>query len=88
MADGDFPRRFGARLTMTTRSQQKVSAHVEDVRGTAGRPLAEGEAVDKFLACARRALAHDAPEQVIEAVRELRHARDVTALSAALRSVR
>lgn len=87
MADGDFPNRYGARLTVTTHARQKLIAQVDDVRGTAGRPLAEGEALGKFLACARRALTGDAPEQVVMAVRGLRHARDVTALSAALRSV-
>ena len=32
MADGDFPNRYGARLIVTTRSNERLSAEVEDVR--------------------------------------------------------
>ena len=68
MADGDFPNRYGARLTVTTRSNEKLSAEVTDVRGTPGRPFAPGELSAKFYDCARRVLQDDAPEQLAAAV--------------------
>jgi 2-methylcitrate dehydratase PrpD len=43
MADGDFPNRYGARLTVTTQSREKLSVEVDDVRGTPARPFAPGE---------------------------------------------
>jgi len=87
MADGDFPNRYGARLTVTTRSGARHSAEVDDVRGTVDRPLAEGEALSKFLDCAGRALQDGAPEQVVAAVDALDRSADLTALSGALRAV-
>jgi 2-methylcitrate dehydratase PrpD len=88
MADGDFPKRYGARLTVTTCSGARFSAEVDDVRGTIGRPLAEGEALSKFIDCASRALRDGAPEQVVAAVDALDRAPDLSALSDALRAVR
>ena len=88
MADGDFPNRYGARLTVTTQSNEKLSAEVADVRGTPGRPFAPGELSAKFHDCARRVLQGDAPEQLAAAVGGLDHAPDLAALSRALRCVR
>jgi 2-methylcitrate dehydratase PrpD len=88
MKDGDFPNRYGARLTVTRRSGEKLSAEVEDVRGTVGRPLAEGEMLGKFLDCARLALQVGAPERVLAAVHELDRAPNLAALTGALRCVR
>lgn len=88
MADGDFPNRYGARLTVTTRSGAKLSAEVDDVRGTPSRPLTEDEVLDKFFDCASRAFRDRSPERVVMAVRELDRAPNLTALTAALRSVR
>jgi 2-methylcitrate dehydratase PrpD len=88
MADGDFPNRYGARLIVTTRSKERLSAEVEDVRGTAGRPLADGEVLGKFFDCTRRALQDEAPERVVAAVSELGSAPDLAALTTALRCVR
>jgi 2-methylcitrate dehydratase PrpD len=88
MADGDFPNRYGARLTVTTRSGEKLPAEIADVRGTAGRPLADAEVLAKFTDCAHRALREGAPERVVAAVNGLDRAPDLAALSAALRCVR
>jgi 2-methylcitrate dehydratase PrpD len=88
MPDGDFPRRYGARLTVTTRSNEKLSAEVADVRGTPGRPFAPGELSDKFYDCARRMLQEGAPEQLAAAVDALGDAPDLAALACALRRVR
>jgi 2-methylcitrate dehydratase PrpD len=88
MADGDFPNRYGARLTVTTRSGARHLVEVDDVRGTIGRPFAEGEVLRKFLDCAGRALQDGAPEQVAAAVDALDRAPDLAALSRALRAVR
>lgn len=88
MADGDFPNRYGARVIVTTRSNERLRAEVEDVRGTPGRPLADGEVLGKFLDCARRALQDGEPERVVAAVHELDRAPDLAALTAALRCVR
>ena len=63
MADGDFPNRYGARLIVTTRSNERLSAEVEDVRGTVGRPIAADEVLSKFFDCARRALEDGAPSR-------------------------
>jgi 2-methylcitrate dehydratase PrpD len=88
MADGDFPHRYGARLTVTTRAHEKLSVEVSDVRGTRGRPFARGEMSVKFYDCARRMLQGDAPEQLAAAVDTLDDATDVAALTRALRCVR
>jgi 2-methylcitrate dehydratase PrpD len=88
MPDGDFPRRYGARLTVTTRSNDKLSAEVPDVRGTPGRPFAPSELSAKFYDCARRMLQRDAPEQLAMAVDVLDDAPDLAALTRALRCVR
>lgn len=88
MTDGVFPNRYGARLTVTTRSNDKLSAEVADVRGTPGRPFAQGELPAKFYDCARRVLQGDAPERLAAAVDRLDRAPDLTALTAALRCVR
>jgi hypothetical protein len=88
MPDGDFPRRYGARLTVTTRAHEKLSAEVSDVRGTPGRPFAQGEMSVKFYDCARRMLQGDAPEQLAAAVETLDDEPDVAALTRALRRVK
>jgi hypothetical protein len=87
MVDGDFPNRYGARLTVTTRSDERLSAEVADVRGTPGRPFAQGELPAKFYDCARRMLQGDAPERLAAAVDQLDRAPDLTALTDALRCV-
>jgi 2-methylcitrate dehydratase PrpD len=88
MADGDFPNRYSARLTVITRSGARLSAEVEDVKGTLGRPFADGEVRGKFLDCASRALESGGPERVIAAVEGLDRAADLTSLTGALRLVR
>jgi hypothetical protein len=88
MPDSDFPKRYGARLTVTTQSNEKLSAEVADVRGTPGRPFALGELSDKFHDCARRMLQGDAPERLVAAVGGLDHAPDLGSLSRSLRCVR
>src|SRR4029453_19396819 len=60
MADGDFPNRYGARVTVTTLSNQRLSTEVADVRGSPGRPFAQGELPAKFYDSARRMLQGDA----------------------------
>jgi 2-methylcitrate dehydratase PrpD len=88
MPDGDFPKRFGARLMVTTRSNEHLSAEVTDVRGTPGRPFAPDELSAKFYDCARRMLQGDAPERLAAAVDALDAAPDLAALARALRCVR
>jgi 2-methylcitrate dehydratase PrpD len=88
MADGDFPNRFGARITVTTCCNDRFTAEVENVRGTPGRPLTEGEVVRKFYDCTQPVLGEDVPERLTEAVEQLHRAEDLAALSSALRSVR
>jgi 2-methylcitrate dehydratase PrpD len=87
MADGDFPNRYGARLTVTTRSHERLCAEAADVRGTPGRPFAQGELPSKFYDCARRMLRGDAPERLAAAVDRLDSAADLTTLTGALRCV-
>ena len=88
MADGDFPNRYGARLTVTTRSNERLCAEVDDVRGTPGRPFAEGEVLRKFYDCTRPVLQDEAPQRVATAVDQLDRAADLAALTSALRCVR
>src|SRR5262245_15832460 len=87
MADGDFPSRYGARLTVTLGSNEKLTAEVGDVRGTPGQPFAQGELSAKFYDCARRTLRGNAPERLAAAVDQLDRAADLAALTAALRCV-
>jgi 2-methylcitrate dehydratase PrpD len=88
MVDGDFPNRYGARVTVTNRSSDRFTAEVEDVRGTPGRPFSEGEALRKFYDCTAPVLRDDAPERLAGAVDQLDRAKDLAALTSALRSVR
>jgi 2-methylcitrate dehydratase PrpD len=88
MADGDFPNRYGARVTVTTGSNDRLTAEVDDVRGTPGRPFSEGEALAKFYDCTLPVLRDDAPERLAEAVDQLHRAENLAALTSALRCVR
>jgi 2-methylcitrate dehydratase PrpD len=88
MADGDFPNRYGARVTVRSRSSGKFTSQVEDVRGTPGRPISAREALGKFYDCTLPVLRDDAPERLVEAIEQLHRAEDLAALTSALRSVR
>jgi 2-methylcitrate dehydratase PrpD len=88
MEDGDFPNHYSARLTVTRRSGEQLSAEVDDVRGTLKRPLASSEILAKFRDCAGKALQPDATERVLAAVHELDGAPNLAQLTAALRCVR
>jgi len=88
MADGDFPNRYGARVTVTTRCNDRFTAEVKDVRGTPERPFSKDEALRKFYDCALPVLCDDAPERLAEAVEHLERVRNLAALTSALRCVR
>jgi 2-methylcitrate dehydratase PrpD len=88
MAHGDFPNRYGARITVLTRANRSLSAEVEDVKGTIRRPLAVAEPLGKFLDCARPVLQDEMPERVMAAIDELERAHDLSRLTGALRCVR
>jgi hypothetical protein len=88
MADGDFPNRFGARLTVTMRSNEKLTVGVDDVRGTPGRPFASGEVLRKFYDCAGSVLEDGAPHRLAAAVDQLDRATNLAELTTALRCVR
>ena len=88
MADGDFPNRYGARLTVTTRSNEKLSMEVDDVRGTPARPFTPGEVLGKFYDCTGRVLQDEAPERLAAAVDQLDSATNLATLTSALRCVR
>jgi 2-methylcitrate dehydratase PrpD len=88
MADGDFPNRYGARLTVTTQSREQLSMEVDDVRGTPARPLAPHEVLGKFYDCTGRVLQDGAPEQLAAAVGQLDRATNLATLTSALRCVR
>jgi len=77
MADGDFSNRYGARVTVTNRSNDRFTAEVEDVRGTPGRPFSEGEALCKFYDCTAPVLRDDAPERLAGAVDQMHRAEDL-----------
>lgn len=84
MADGDFPNRYGARLTVTTQSNEKLSLEVDDVRGTPARPFAPDEVLRKFYDCTGRVLQDGAPEQLAAAVGQLDRATNLATLTSAL----
>jgi len=88
MPDGDFPNRYGARLTVTTRSNATLGAAVDDVLGTPGRPFARGELMGKFEACVGPVLKDEAPARLASAVDQLDRATDLTQLTSALRLLR
>ena len=88
MADGDFPNRYGARLTVTTQSNEKLSVEVDDVRGTPARPFSSGEVLRKFYDCAGHVLQDEAPERLAAAVDQLDSATNLATLTSALRCVR
>jgi 2-methylcitrate dehydratase PrpD len=88
MADGDFPNRYGARLTVIMRSNEKLTVEVDDVRGTPARPFATGEVLRKFYNCTGRVLEDEAPERLAAAVDQLDRATNLATLTTALRCVR
>jgi 2-methylcitrate dehydratase PrpD len=88
MADGDFPDRYGARVTVTTHCNDRFTAEVKDVRGTPERPFSKDEALRKFYDCALPVLRDDAPERLAEAVEHLERVRNLASLTSALRCVR
>ena len=88
MADGDFPNRYAARLTVTTRSKEKFSVEIDDVRGAPARPFMPGEVLRKFYDCTRHVLQDEAPERLAAAVDQLDHATNLATLTSALRCVR
>ena len=75
------------RLKVTTHANATFSAAVDDVRGTPGRPLAQGEVLAKFYDCVRPVLKHEAPARLAAAVAGLERATNLAALTSALRSV-
>ncbi len=81
MADGDYPNRYGARLTVTTRSNEKLTVEVDDVRGTPARPFAPGEVLRKFHDCTGRVLEDGAPERLAAAVDQLDRATNLATLT-------
>lgn len=47
--DSGFPARFPARVTAVTRDGRTLTAEVDDVAGSAGRPVAEAQVVAKLM---------------------------------------
>ena len=81
----DFPNRFAAAIEVTSTSGTTFEAAVDDVRGSATRPLPRAEIDAKFRTNAARRLTPDAVELVLAEVRALDRASDPAALTSALR---
>lgn len=88
MADGGFPERYRARITVTTAAGETLTSDVDDVLGGPRRPLERRLIHDKLRDNAARALEDGAVEAVFRAVMELDEAPSCDALTNALRGVR
>jgi 2-methylcitrate dehydratase PrpD len=86
--DSGFPYRFPAQLTVTTTSGRELTADVEDVRGSAARPIAPDEVRKKFLANAGPVLGDAAAAHVVATVDDLSALGDVRELTELLRTGR
>jgi len=87
MADGGFPERFRARVTVTTAAGETLACEVDDMLGGPRRPLPRSAIHDKFRSNAARALEAGAAEAVFEAVARMDSAASCRALTDALRRV-
>jgi 2-methylcitrate dehydratase PrpD len=82
--DSDFPRCFPGRLRIRLRNGRVLEHHEPINRGSAERPLSEGEVQAKFRRNASRALAAEQVEAAIAAVAALEHQPSLMELAAAL----
>lgn len=77
----DFPRRFPGRLRVTWRDGRSEELHEPINRGSAERPLSDGEVQEKLRRNAARALPATAIEDLITQAEELEKAPDLQALA-------
>ena len=82
-----FPERFEAELVCETKRGTSETVRIDDVFGNHTRPPGEDAVLGKFRANAARALKSDAVQALEHTAQELVTARDLKALSAALRRV-
>ena len=87
LAGARFPERFEAELVCTTKNGNQ-SVRIDDVFGNHTRPPGAEAVRAKFRANAARSLKEDSVRALEGATQELGAARDLKALSAALRQVR
>jgi hypothetical protein len=81
-----FPERFEAEVVCKTKAETQT-VRIDDVFGNHTRPPGADAVLSKFRANAARSLKRDAVGALERAAQELGAARDLKALSAALRQV-
>jgi 2-methylcitrate dehydratase PrpD len=81
-----YPQAFEAEIEVTTRSGAVEKVYIEDVYGNPSRPAEPAEVLKKFRTNASRLLTSEAIARVEAAVNGLAMAKDLKALSGALRS--
>jgi hypothetical protein len=82
-----FPERFEAELICETKRGTSETVRIDDVFGNHTRPPGAEAVLAKFRANARRSLKGDAIGALERAAQDLAGARDLKALSAALRQI-
>ncbi len=82
-----FPERFEAEVVCETKGTTSETVRIDDVFGNHTQPPGADAVVAKFRANAARSLKKDAAEALERAVQQLVPARDLNALSQALRQV-
>jgi 2-methylcitrate dehydratase PrpD len=82
-----FPERFEAEVVCTTRTGAEKTVRIDDVFGNHTRPPGTDAVLAKFRANAARSLKSDGVGVLQHAAQDLGAARDLKALSAALREV-
>jgi len=85
LAGARFPERFEAELSYQTKQGKAETVRIDDVFGNHTRPPGAEAVLAKFRGNAARALRADAVEALERAAREVGAARDLKALSTALR---
>jgi 2-methylcitrate dehydratase PrpD len=85
LPDAKFPQRFEAELVCETRAGKTEKVRVDDVYGNHTRPPGTDPILAKFRANAVRSLREDGVTAVLKAVEGLEKAKDLAALSSALR---
>jgi 2-methylcitrate dehydratase PrpD len=88
LPDARFPARFEAEIVCETRTGPAQTVRIDDVYGNHTRPPGAGPIMAKFRTNAARSLQAQAIASVERAVEGLMAARDLGALSGALRQVR
>ena len=76
--DGEFPRKWPASVTITTKDGQSYSSKVEYPKGDPENPLSWEELIEKFKYLVRPVFSDQKTEEIVRAVRSLEAESDMT----------